>query len=228
MPRASAADAAETARRILEVATTHFADHGFAAASVEEIARASGVTRGAVYHHYASKTGLFTAVAAAQQQTVADVIAAAIEDSDPVDALRDGSHAFLDAITRGAAARILLVDGPSVLSWDDWRRMDAAGPESELRAGLADAGGSPATLDAMTAALSGAMNELALLLVHHPTDARAHAAAHQALDTLLDGIRCAAARTQRRPGVEPGPSSTVYRVRKRDSTRCARPTSERG
>ena len=189
MPRASAADAAETARRILEVATTHFADHGFAAASVEEIARASGVTRGAIYHHYASKTGMFTAVAAALQQTVADAIAAAIEDSDPVDALRDGSHAFLDAITRGAAARILLVDGPSVLSWDDWRRMDAAGPESELRAGLADAGGSPAALDAMTAALSGAMNELALLLVRHPTDARAHAAAHQALDTLLDGIR---------------------------------------
>ena len=189
MPRASAADAAETARRILEVATTQFADYGFAAASVEEIARTAGVTRGAVYHHYASKAGLFAATAAAQQTAVAEAIAEATADSEATDALRDGGHAFLDAITHGSAARILLVEGPAVLSWDDWRRMDAAGPESELRAGLAEAGVSPAVLDAMTAALSGAMNELALLLVRRPGEARARTAAHQALDTLLDGIR---------------------------------------
>ena len=54
MPRASAADAAETAHRILDVATAHFAEHGYAAASVDELARAAGVTRGAVYHHYTS------------------------------------------------------------------------------------------------------------------------------------------------------------------------------
>lgn len=188
MPRASAAEAAETARRILDVATTHFAEHGFAAASVEDIARSAGVTRGAVYHHYASKTGLFSAVAAAQQRSVAESIVAATERSEPAEALRDGSHAFLDAITRGAVARILLIDGPAVLSWQDWRGMDAAGPESELRTGLSEVGLSPALVDAMTAALSGAMNELALLLVRHPGDAESHAAAHRALDRLLDGI----------------------------------------
>lgn len=189
MPRASAADAAETARRILEVATSHFADRGFASASVDEIARTAGVTRGAVYHHYASKTGLFSAVAAAQQRGIADAIATATARSRPAYALRDGSHAFLDAITREDAARILLVDGPAVLSWDDWRRMDAAGPEAELRAGLADAGVSAALVDAMTAALSGAMNELALWLSRHQADTGALAAAHEALDGLLDGIR---------------------------------------
>ena len=45
MPRASAAEAAETARRILDVATAHFAEHGYAASSVEDLARAAGVTR---------------------------------------------------------------------------------------------------------------------------------------------------------------------------------------
>ncbi|WP_243230638.1 TetR/AcrR family transcriptional regulator [Microbacterium sp. CIAB417] len=189
MPRASAAEAAETARRILAVAADHFAEHGFAAASVDDIARSAGVTRGAVYHHYASKRGLFTTVATAQQQTVAEAIATRTERSRPQDALREGSHAFLDAITQGAAARILLVDGPAVLTWEDWRRMDAAGPETELRAGLAEAGIAPELIDAMTAALSGAMNELALLLTRNPQDAAARAQAHEALDTLLDGIR---------------------------------------
>lgn len=188
MPRASAADAAETARRILDAATTHFADRGYATASVDEVAQAAGVTRGAVYHHYASKPQLFAAVAAAQQQSVAEAIVAATARSAPDTALRDGSHAFLDAITRGVAARILLVDGPAVLGWQEWRKLDAEGPEQELRAGLAEAGAAPALLDALTAALSGAMNELALWLATHPDDADARTQAHTALDDILDAV----------------------------------------
>ena len=186
MPRASAADAAETARRILEAATAHFAAHGYATASVDDIARAAGVTRGAVYHHYTSKPELFAAVASAQQQRVAGAIIAATADSGPDTVLRDGSHAYLDAITAGAAARILLIDGPAALGWAQWRRLDAEGPEQELRTGLHEAGTSPELLDPLTAALSGAMNELAAWLAAHPDDSAARARAHQTLDALLD------------------------------------------
>lgn len=188
MPRASAADAAETARRILDVATAQFTAHGYATASVDEIARLAGVTRGAVYHHYTSKPLLFRDVAAAQQQSVADAIRDATEDSAPDAALRDGSHAFLDAITRGAASRVLLVDGPAVLGGEEWRRLDAEGPEQELRTGLSEAGVSPALLAPLTAALSGAMNELALWLAAHPDDADARMRAHAALDGVLDAV----------------------------------------
>lgn len=188
MPRASAADAAETARRILEVATTHFAAHGYATASVDEIARLAGVTRGAVYHHYTSKPRLFAAVAAAQQQQVTEAIVDATRDSAPDAALRDGSHAFLDAITQGAAARVLLVDGPAVLGGEEWRRLDAEGPEQELRTGLREAGVSPALVAPLTAALSGAMNELALWLAARPNDDGARSEAHLALDRILDAV----------------------------------------
>jgi AcrR family transcriptional regulator len=188
MPRASAADAAETARRILAVATAHFAAHGYPATSVDELARAAGVTRGAVYHHYTSKPQLFAAVAAAQQELVAHAIIDATAHSAPEAALRDGSHAFLDAITQGAASRVLLVDGPAVLGWTEWRRLDAEGPERELHLGLREAGVAPALLDALTAALSGAMNELALWLAAHPDDAAARRQAHRALDSILDPL----------------------------------------
>ncbi|WP_217183051.1 TetR/AcrR family transcriptional regulator [Streptomyces sp. AC495_CC817] len=186
MPRASAADAAATAARILDIATARFAEHGYAAASVDEIAQASGVTRGAVYHHYSSKPGLFAAVASAQQHRIADDIITATAESTPASSLRDGSHAFLDAITRGAAARVLLVDGPSVLSWDDWRRLDAEGPVEQLREGLREAGVAAGLLDALAAALSGAMNELALWLSERAADTAARRRAHEALDRLLD------------------------------------------
>lgn len=191
MPRASAADAAATARRILDTATAHFAAHGYAAASVDDIARAAGVTRGAVYHHYDSKPGLFAAVAAAAQERVASAIATATRDTPGPAALRDGSHAFLDAITAGTAARVLLVDGPAVLGWEQWRRLDAEGPEQELRAGLREAGVPSAQVDALTAALSGAMNELALWLAARPDDTAARRQAHRALDRLLDAVTSA-------------------------------------
>lgn len=189
MARASAAEAAETARRILDVATTHFAAHGYATASVDELAKAAGVTRGAVYHHYTSKPQLFAAVAAAQQQIVATAIVEATEDSTPEAALRDGSHAFLDAITQGAASRVLLVDGPAVLGWTEWRRLDTEGPEQELRTGLREAGVTPGILDPLAAALSGAMNELALWLAARPDDPGARAQAHESLDLLLGALR---------------------------------------
>lgn len=188
MPRASAEDAAATARRILEVATAQFAERGYTAASVDEVARAAGVTRGAVYHHYRSKPQLFMAVASAQQQLIADAIVAATDGGDGPAGLRIGSHAFLDAITRGAAARVLLVDGPAVLSWEDWRRLDSDGPAALLHAGLVETGVNAALLGALTAALSGAMNELALGLSDRPADAAARSQAHDALDLLLDAV----------------------------------------
>lgn len=188
MPRASAADAAQTARRILDVATAHFAEHGYMATSVDEVARVAGVTRGGVYHHYRSKSQLFMAVASAQQQLIAEAITEATGERDDPAGLRIGSHAYLDAITRGAAARVLLIDGPTVLSWEDWRRLDADGPAVLLRAGLTEAGVKAALLDALTAALSGAMNELAAWLSERPTDAAARSHAHESLDLLLNAV----------------------------------------
>lgn len=188
MPRASAEDAAATAQRILEVATAQFAEHGYAESSADDIARAAGVTRGALYHHYRSKPGLFAAVASAQQRTIGEAIAAATAGMDAGTGLRAGSHAFLDAITQGAAVRVLLVDGPSVLSWDEWRLGDADGPETELRIGLAEAGVTPALQGALAAALSGAMNELALWLSQRRGDAAAREQAHKALDALLESV----------------------------------------
>lgn len=55
-------DAAETRRRIVDVARRAFAAGGFAAATNREIAHAAGVTTGAVYYHFGSKEALYLAV----------------------------------------------------------------------------------------------------------------------------------------------------------------------
>ncbi|REJ05282.1 TetR family transcriptional regulator [Microbacterium bovistercoris] len=188
MPRATAADAAATAERVLEAATARFAAQGFAATSVDDVAADAAVTRGAVYHHYASKPGLFTAVVQRMQQEVAGAVVAAAGEGSPAEALRRGSHAFLDAITAGGHARVLLLDAPAVLGWDAWRQADAEASAVHLREALVAAGVADAEADATTALLSGAMNEAALWLSERPGDAAARSSVHAVLERLLDAV----------------------------------------
>lgn len=187
MPRASAVAAAQTAQQVLDSATDLFATTGFTEVSLEDVAEAAGVTRGAVYHHYRNKTGLFSAVAAQLQSRVAASVVEAAEraGANPAEQLRAGSHAFLDAITAAPAVRILLVDGPSVVGWERWRRLDAENSAVHLREALRDAGVADELLDALTAQLSGAMNEAALWIAQHENAAVAREQAHAVLDQLL-------------------------------------------
>ena len=55
MPRASREQSERTATEILRVAAGLFAQYGYAEVSLERVAAEAGVTRGAVYHHYADK-----------------------------------------------------------------------------------------------------------------------------------------------------------------------------
>jgi len=189
MPRASAVVAAQTAQRVLDCATELFASRGYAEVSLDDVARAAGVTRGAVYHHYKHKIGLFGAVAARLQAEIGDKVAAAAgaAGARPADQLRSGSHAFLDAITAAPAVQILLIDAPSVVGWQEWRRLDAQNSAALLREVLREVGVTDPLLDATTALLSGAMNEAALWVAQNDetetATAREHA--HAALDRLL-------------------------------------------
>jgi AcrR family transcriptional regulator len=187
VPRASAAAAAHTAHQVLVSATELFAARGFAEVSLDDVAQAAQVTRGAVYHHYQNKAGLFLAVAARLQSQVADAVVAAADraGADAREQLRAGSHAFLDAITAGTAVRVLLVDAPAAVGWQEWRRLDEANSGRHLREALREAGVADDLLDALTAQLSGAMNEAALWIAQQADRPAASKQAHAALDRLL-------------------------------------------
>lgn len=55
-------EAAQTRRELLDAALNVFSQQGYQAARLEDIAAAAGVTRGAIYHHFSSKAGLFEAL----------------------------------------------------------------------------------------------------------------------------------------------------------------------
>ena len=123
-PGTAKADQSEATRAaLIATARALFADRGYAAVGTEEIVRATGVTRGALYHHFTGKRELFQAVYEQVERQLVERIATSAMSSagDPLQALNAGAEAFLDACEDPAVQRIALVDAPSVLGWERWR-----------------------------------------------------------------------------------------------------------
>jgi AcrR family transcriptional regulator len=110
---------AHTRAALIDAGRILFTERGFAGAGREDIVEHAGLTRGALYHHFASKEDLFAAVYEEVERDLCDaVIAAASGSADPVDGLRLGAFAFLDAAATPDVRRIVLLDGPAVLAPD--------------------------------------------------------------------------------------------------------------
>jgi AcrR family transcriptional regulator len=136
--RRTAAEAERTRQAILATARASFAEHGFAAASTTSIATAAGVTRGALYHHFADKTELFRAVFVQLEHELNDtVVTAALAQTDSLKAFVAGCAAWLDFAVRSDYQRIATIDAPSVLGAVEWHEIDAGIGLASMEAGLA-------------------------------------------------------------------------------------------
>jgi AcrR family transcriptional regulator len=118
---------AATRAALLDDATALFAERGYAATSLEDVASASRVTRGAVYHHFASKQALFEAVLDAQEERATEAITAAAgaaAEADPWDAAMLALDAFLRHCCDPVYGRLVWLEGPSALGWHRWRECE--------------------------------------------------------------------------------------------------------
>ncbi|MGA0599464.1 TetR/AcrR family transcriptional regulator [Caulobacter sp. KR2-114] len=124
---ASQAERREKTRgAILAAAEAAFSGDGFAATTIDRIAAAAGVAKGAVYHHFASKEALFEAVFdQASRGLVRRVIGKSVGARDVLDGMVVGSREYFAACAEPALGRIILHDGPMVLGWERWRQIDA-------------------------------------------------------------------------------------------------------
>ena len=93
---------ASTKRALIEVATAQFAEHGYGGTSLDSIVAGARVTKGALYHHFSGKQGVFEAVFAKVEDDASKTIKAALRGShDPWEKALAGLRAFLE---RGAGA----------------------------------------------------------------------------------------------------------------------------
>ena len=192
--KAEQADATRTA--LSAAARQLFTERGYAATSTTEIVERAGVTRGALYHHFAAKDELFRAVFEQLEGEVTEHVAhEALTSPDPLEQLRRGTRAYLDACIDPAVQRVVLLDGPSVLGWETWQEIEqrygyglvVAGVEAAIAAGLIAA----QPVEALAHALFGALTEAGMVVARAAEPRAARAEMEAAMDRLLDGLRAA-------------------------------------
>lgn len=182
-----------TREKLVGEARARFGARGYARVGTEEIVRAAGVTRGALYHQFKDKEALFEAVVEALEAELTERVArAAAGAPDPLDALRAGARAFLALSAEPEIERIVLLDAPAVLGWGRWReiglRHGLGLVTGVLQAGM-DAGAiarQPVT--ALAHLLIGALDEGAMLIARADDREAVRAEVEAVLDRLLDGL----------------------------------------
>jgi AcrR family transcriptional regulator len=185
-----AARSATTRAKLIRAARPLFARRGYASVGTEEIVRRAGVTRGALYHQFATKEELFLAVYETVERELTERVAAQLGDlASPFAALRAGVRVFLEACRAPEVQRIVLIDGPAVLGWERWREVAARHGLGLIEASIAaaiDAGEiAPLPLEALAHLLMGALDEAALLVVR---DEDATDDVAMTFERLLDGL----------------------------------------
>ncbi len=178
---------------MLAAARSSFGSKGYAQTSVDEIAAAARVTKGAVYHHFASKEALFRAVYSEVEAEAQVRTAEAVDpEGSPIDQIVAGVNAYLDVSLDEEVQRITLIDGPTVLG------LEPEGPAEQqpgylaLRSGIATAIAHGQLLDVdpgVLAHLIGGLSLLGGLLIARSSQPDVtRAALGQAVDAMLRGL----------------------------------------
>lgn len=153
--------AARTRQALTMAVRILFAAEGYVGAGTEAILARAGVMRGALYHHFQGEAMLFGAVCRDLQTEAAGEIARAVEGlADPHEIVVAGSLAWMDAIVRRKARRILCRNAPSVLGWERWMALDRESGGAELASAVALVIGPTRVevVEAWTTLLNGALN----------------------------------------------------------------------
>ena len=192
-PNKNVARGEATRSQLIEIATHLFADRGYEDSSIEAVLREAGVSRGSLYHHFASKEALFEAVANDVETSVgAQTLAAADGIVEPLAALRAGFLAWIRLAGDPVVRRILLIDAPSVLGWERWRSMEedhALGLIRSVLQAIAEEGRlRPDLVGTLAHVLLASVNEVALLVARSDDREAAMQAGSDAIDELLQRL----------------------------------------
>jgi AcrR family transcriptional regulator len=188
-----------TQERLLAAARALFSERGFAGTATEDLVAQAGVTRGALYHQYVDKRDLFRAVFEDVERQLGQRIAtAAATETSPWEMIRAGARALLEASLEPAVRRIVLTDGPSVLGWEEWRRIDSRFAYGMVRTALEaniEAGNLPRQpIEPLAHLIIGALNEAGLAVAASRAPEATRDEFLATLDGVLDALRAAARR----------------------------------
>jgi AcrR family transcriptional regulator len=172
-----------------------FGERGYADVGTEEIVARAGVTRGALYHQFADKRDLFRAVLEELEQDVIRRLGEQVVAKSPsaAAALEATMSAWLDVCEEPDVQRIMLLDAPGVLGWEEWREIGhryALGEAMALLEAAMEAGDlARQPVCPLAHVVVGALDEAALFVARAEDRATARAEMTGVLERLVSGLR---------------------------------------
>ena len=183
-----------TRAAIVKAAKRLFGERGFAGTTMDHVATAAHVAKGAVYHHFKTKEALFEAVFdQVSQELVVEVERAARSENDALAAMAAGTQAYFATCATDATGQIILRDGPAVLGWERWREIDArhfgGGFPLALARAMEDGLIARQPIEPLSRLLLGAVTEAAVACSAGSDLHKTGAEYARAFRTLLDALR---------------------------------------
>jgi AcrR family transcriptional regulator len=189
----------DTRVALVQAARELFARQGYAGTGTEEIVARARVTRGALYHHFGDKVGLFRAVMATVAEELAQRLVAqelSHQASDAAGAwgqLREGVQEFLDACIGSDFQRIVLIDGPAVLgpgAWSDLVEQHGMGLlRTWLQRAIDDHEIDPLPVEPLARLLAALFGDASMYIGQAADPARARRETGATIDRILSGLR---------------------------------------
>jgi len=184
---------AQTRAALVGAARHLFGRDGFAATSVDEIAREARLTTGALYHHFPNKTALFEAVFEAVHIDLLEAsLQASIGATDEVELLTRGFDAFFDAVLEPDVQRIIILDAPAVLGLARFTELDEqyafAAITEALRAATSSGRLRVDDPETLARLLLGSMTRGAMLIANSDQPRETRDAVARTLRALLEGM----------------------------------------
>ena len=168
----------QTRKALLKAAGSLFAKRGYAATSIEEVARRARLTKGALYYHFHDKLALFDAVVAKRvrfmgktaQRLSREEVARTGGERHGWDRIAAAVGPFLDQLSDPDTRQVVLVDGPAVLGRERWDEVWVENSLLLLRRALGPGDGSvgvaPHRVEMLARLLLGGLQEAAHLIEH--------------------------------------------------------------
>lgn len=109
---------------LISAARELFGTRGYSETSLDAIAAAADVTKGALYHHFSGKEELFRLVFESVKRELSSHLVAVLLDADPWMGIVAACRTYIETHTDPAVMRIVLLDARAVLRSEAWRSVD--------------------------------------------------------------------------------------------------------
>jgi len=182
----------DTRERILDAAEKEIREHGYHGASLGRVIRASGMTKGALYHHFATKRAVFEGVfRRASDAAIARATRGVAQSDSPLESLVQVCLRWLREVRKPAVGAIVIEQGPQVLGWKRARDLEARTSLGLMIRGIeaAERAGELEVESAELAArfLNAALAEAALASLHRRPRV-SKAAIERAIRQVIEGL----------------------------------------